>query len=219
MSIRHSLIRSATKNFVPGRYFFVRYRVSTSGNEIYRIFVPWFPEEFPELLREPYDGTIWRDHMAGPYGGTIWRDQDFLQELGAQDGRRLCAPSSTPPHAAHLVLRSCGSRHPPCAALLRPAPPVTCCASCAPRCLPPHAASRPALPPAPRCLPPRAASRPVLPLAPRCFPPRAASELPRAASRPALPPTPRCLPPRAASRPMLLSCAPRRSPCAVPSCA
>eukprot|EP01050_Picozoa_sp_SAG11_P041388 SAG11_NODE_18525_length_488_cov_1.555270_1_plen_80_part_01 len=41
MSIRHSLIRSATKNFVPSRYFFVRYRVSASGNEIYRIFVPW----------------------------------------------------------------------------------------------------------------------------------------------------------------------------------
>eukprot|EP01050_Picozoa_sp_SAG11_P020592 SAG11_NODE_3499_length_2409_cov_9.797403_1_plen_133_part_10 len=41
MSIRHSLIRYATKNFVPSRYFFVRYRVSASGNEIYRILVPW----------------------------------------------------------------------------------------------------------------------------------------------------------------------------------
>ena len=41
MSIRHSLMRFATKNFVPRRYFFVRYRVSTPGPEIYRIFVPW----------------------------------------------------------------------------------------------------------------------------------------------------------------------------------
>ena len=41
MSIRHSLMQSATQNFVPRRYFFVRYRVGTSGTEIYRIFVPW----------------------------------------------------------------------------------------------------------------------------------------------------------------------------------
>eukprot|EP01050_Picozoa_sp_SAG11_P026280 SAG11_NODE_6237_length_1355_cov_2.750796_1_plen_194_part_00 len=41
MSIRHSLMRFATKHFVPRRYFFVRYRVSTSRNEIYRNFVPW----------------------------------------------------------------------------------------------------------------------------------------------------------------------------------
>eukprot|EP01050_Picozoa_sp_SAG11_P027311 SAG11_NODE_6866_length_1233_cov_5.679894_1_plen_59_part_10 len=27
-------MQSAAKNFVPDRYFFVRYRVSTSGNEI-----------------------------------------------------------------------------------------------------------------------------------------------------------------------------------------
>eukprot|EP01050_Picozoa_sp_SAG11_P040698 SAG11_NODE_17842_length_507_cov_1.509804_1_plen_138_part_01 len=37
MSIRHSLMRFATKNFVPRRYFFVRYQLSTPGTEIYRI--------------------------------------------------------------------------------------------------------------------------------------------------------------------------------------
>eukprot|EP01050_Picozoa_sp_SAG11_P020213 SAG11_NODE_3369_length_2493_cov_2.073935_2_plen_92_part_00 len=40
MLIRHSLTQSATQKFVPRRYFFVRYRVGTSGPEIYRIFAP-----------------------------------------------------------------------------------------------------------------------------------------------------------------------------------
>eukprot|EP01050_Picozoa_sp_SAG11_P059327 SAG11_NODE_38386_length_252_cov_1.143791_1_plen_77_part_01 len=37
MSIRHSLIRSATKNFVPGRYFFVRHRVRGKGERRVRM--------------------------------------------------------------------------------------------------------------------------------------------------------------------------------------
>ena len=88
---RHSLMQSATQNFVPRRYFFVRYRVGTSGTEIYRIFVPW--PKVPATPVEPSCGT----ELCGT--STVAARSSVVQQRArrADQGkvrRRSCAPAT-----------------------------------------------------------------------------------------------------------------------------